>query len=32
MRHLEGIHRVGGKELLKESRLIHFRSWIHHQD
>ncbi|KHG21569.1 hypothetical protein F383_26636 [Gossypium arboreum] len=29
MRHLRKGHRVGSKELLKESRLIHLRSWIH---
>ena len=28
----KGIHREGSRELLKESRLIHLRSQIHHQD
>ncbi|KHG17953.1 Heme-responsive zinc finger transcription factor HAP1 [Gossypium arboreum] len=32
MRHLEETHGVEGKELLKESRLIHLRSRIHRQD
>ncbi|KHG16386.1 hypothetical protein F383_21517 [Gossypium arboreum] len=30
--HLGGARRVGSKELLKESQLIHLNSRIHHQD